>query len=136
MHKKHKYDIIIIASVFAGGISLYLAVAHFLGAQVPCDITGGCETVLSSRYSSVFGLPLSVWGVAYFFGSVFLSLLCNHYLSVRKYLSIYLGLGAAGACVFLGLQFLVIREICQYCLAVDLLGIFIFIWDLNIEKLA
>jgi uncharacterized membrane protein len=44
-----------------------------------------------------------------------------------------LGAGALASLVFLSLQFFVIQKVCQYCLAVDLLMIIIFLVDLNIE---
>ena len=66
MSTRHKHDIIIIFALIGFGISLYLAITHYLGFAVPCDITHGCEVVLSSKYSVFLGLPLSVWGVAYF----------------------------------------------------------------------
>ncbi len=77
MHKRHKHDIIVIFSVFGFGVSMYLAVSHYLGIAVPCDITKGCEAVLSSKYSSLLGLPLSVWGVAYFSAVIVAALIYN-----------------------------------------------------------
>lgn len=134
MHRRHKYDIIVILSIVGLGISLYLAITHYLGFTVPCDITKGCEAVLNSKYATMLGLPLSVWGVAYFSVVVLNALLANHYLICRKILTIVLGLGAVSAMVFLSLQFFVIKKICQYCLSTDLLSIVIFILDLNIES--
>ncbi len=133
MLRRHKYDLIILLAVIGAGISLYLAVTHYLGFVVPCDITHGCETVLSSKYSMFLGLPLSVWGVAYFVSVVITGLLANHYIIWKKILTILLGLGALASLVFLSLQFFVIKKVCQYCFTVDLLNILLFIWDINIE---
>ena len=133
MHKRHKYDIVVILAVVALAISLYLSVAESLNLAVPCDLTGGCEDVLNSRYSRVFGLPLANWGVVYFGAIVILALLSNHYRKWRKVLTGSLGLGALASLIFMGLQFFVIRAVCQYCLATDLLTVAIFLWDLNIE---
>lgn len=134
MHRRHKYDIIVLFSVLGLAVSLYLVLTKALGITVPCSFTGGCETVLSSKYSSLFGVPLAVLGVVFFSGSVFFSLLANHYDSVRKFLTYYLGLGALFSLGFLFIQFFVIKQICQYCLVTDLIAILILIWDLNIEK--
>ncbi len=133
MHRKHKHDIIVILAVAAFGISLYLAISHYLGFTVPCDITKGCEVVLNSKYSSFLGLPLSVWGVAYFSAVIVSALLANHYQAWRKILTGLLGLGALSSLVFLSLQFFVIKKVCQYCLTTDLLSILMFIFDINIE---
>lgn len=133
MHKKHKYDIIIILAVLGFGVSLYLAITHYLGFAVPCELTHGCETVLTSKYSVFLGLPLAVWGVGYFTAVIISGLLANHYIFWKKTLTVLLGLGAVASLVFLSLQFFVIKKICQYCLTTDLLSILLFVLDLNVE---
>ncbi len=134
MIKKHKYDLIAILAVIGLGVSLYLAVTHYLGFTVPCDITYGCEAVLHSKYSMFWGLPLSVWGVVYFFSIIFSALLANHYSVWAKILTGVLALGALAALGFLSIQFFVLKKVCQYCLATDLLSIILFIIDINIER--
>ena len=133
MHKRHKYDIIVILAVLGFGVSLYLAITHYLGITVPCEITRGCEVVLKSKYAILLGLPLSVWGVCYFTLIIFSSLLANHYRVFRKILTAFLGLGALASLVFLSIQFFALKKVCQYCLATDLLTILLFMLDLNIE---
>lgn len=133
LHKKHKHDIVVILAVLGAGVSLYLAVSHYLGVAVPCTVTHGCETVLASKYSSLFGLPLSVWGVVFYAGAIVAALLANHYVLWRKMLTMLLGLGALMSLIFLGLQFFVIRQICQYCLTTDVLAVVLLLLDLNIE---
>jgi uncharacterized membrane protein len=133
MYRKHKHDIIVILAVLGFGISLYLSFAHYLGYAVPCDITHGCEAVLNSKYSVMLGLPLGVWGVAYFTAVIISALLANSYLLWKKILTGLLGLGTLAALVFLSLQFFVIKKVCQYCLTTDLLSILLFILDINIE---
>ena len=133
MYKKHKHDIIVILAVVGFGVSFYLAIAHYLGYTVPCDVTHGCEAVLNSKYSMFLGLPLSVWGVAYFSSVIVSALLANSYLLWKKILTGLLGLGALAALVFLSIQFFVIKKVCQYCLTTDLLSILLFILDINIE---
>lgn len=115
------------------GISVYLTTAHYTGAVVPCDITKGCEVVLASKYSVFLGLPLAAWGVGYFFTVAVAALLANHYQIWRRILTYCLALGSLASLVFLSLQFFVIKKVCQYCLATDLLTIILFILDLNIE---
>lgn len=133
MHKRHKYDIITFLAVGALLISTYLTVTHYLGQTVPCTVTHGCETVLHSKYATVIGLPLSLWGMGYFIGIVFLSLLANHYVVTQKLLTIMLSVGALVSLVLLSLQFFVIGKVCQYCFIVDITSITLFLWDLNIE---
>jgi uncharacterized membrane protein len=136
MYKRHKHDILIILALLGFGVSLYLAITHYLGFAVPCDITHGCETVLTSKYSVFLGIPLAVWGVAYFTAVIFSGLLANHYSVFKKVLTILLGLGTVASLVFLSLQFFVIKQVCQYCLTTDLLSILLFVLDINIEHRA
>lgn len=133
MHRKHKHDILVILSLAGFGVSIYLAVAKALGLAIPCSIIGGCGEVLQSKYANLFGMPLAVWGVIYFIGVIIFSLLANHYQIWRKYLTWLLVLGALAAAIFLGLQFFVIKKICQYCLVTDILAIALLLLDINIE---
>lgn len=133
MHKKHKYDIFVFLSLIGFGITVYLATAHYLGFTVPCTVTKDCETVLASKYAIFLGLPLSVWGIGFYSAVIFSALMANHYLNWRKILTGLLGFGALASLIFLSLQFFVIGKVCQYCLAVDLLTVLLFILDINIE---
>ena len=132
-HKKHKYDLIILFSVFILGISLFLAISESRGITVPCGITGGCEQVLTSKYSHPLGLPLPLLGIAYTSLIIVLGLLANHYPLFRRLLTWLLGMGAVFSLIFLSIQFLVLKAICQYCLTVDVIVILMFLWDLHIE---
>ncbi len=135
LHKRHKHDLIIIFALIAFGVSIYLSVTSSLGVTVPCSTLGGCEAVLNSKFSKLFGLPLSYFGVLYFGGAVIGGLLANHYAWGRKLLTVFLAVGLLSAVIFLGLQFLIIRQICQYCLIVDLIAVALFLWDYNIDHL-
>lgn len=134
LHQRHKHDLIVILSVAGFGVSLFLAITKILSVPVPCGVTRGCEEVLYSRYAVLFGLPLGVWGTAFFSGIIIAGLLANHYKIWRRLLSLGLGLGSLMALSFIFIQFFVLKKVCQYCLTVDLLTIFLLVWDLNIDK--
>ena len=133
MHKRHKHDIITILAVIALCVSVYLSIAKALSLTVPCNFTGGCEAVLSSKYSMLLGIPLSTLGIVYFSVIIVTSLLANHYEKARQALKIFLAAGALGALSFLSIQFFIIKKVCEYCLVTDTLGILMFLVDLNIE---
>ncbi len=133
MHRRHKHDILVVLALIGFGVSIYLAVYKALGLAVPCSLTKGCEEVLQSRYANIFGIPLAVWGTAYFTAVIIFSLLANHYQIWRKLLTWLLAIGAVAALTFLSLQFFVIKKICQYCLVTDVLVVILLILDLNIE---
>lgn len=133
MHKRHKYDILILLSLIGFGVSVYLLAAEFFGAAVPCSITQGCNEVLNSKYSSIFRVPLPLWGIGFYVSVVFAALMSNHYTNWKKYLTVLVSVGATAALVFLYLQFFVLGKICQYCLATDVLAVLLLLLDLNLE---
>lgn len=133
MFKKHKYDIIIILALVGFGVSLYLSITHYLGIAVPCTVTHGCEVVLNSKYAVLLGLPVAVWGVAYFASVIISALLANRYAVWQKILTVVLSLGGLVSLSLLSLQFFVIKKVCQYCFTVDTLSILLLLLDLNME---
>jgi uncharacterized membrane protein len=135
MHRKHKYDIIVVLAALALSVSIYLGVTKALNISVPCGITNGCEVVLNSRYSQLFGMSLTAWGVVFNGTVLVFALMANHYRIFRRSLTLLLGAGALAALAFLGIQFFVLKQLCQYCLVTDLIAIFMFLWDINIEFL-
>lgn len=133
LHKRHKHDILVLLAVFGVAVSVYLTVYKSLGVAIPCTITQGCEAVLSSKYANLIGVPLSVWGIVFFSGIIIAALLANHYAVWRKLLTAGLAIGSLASLVFLGLQFFVIKQVCQYCLVTDVLTILLLVIDINIE---
>jgi uncharacterized membrane protein len=45
------------------GIAGYLTYVHYAGLQPVCGISHGCETVQTSRYASLLGVPVAVLGL-------------------------------------------------------------------------
>ena len=133
MLKKHKHDILAVLAVLGLLVSMYLTTSHYLGYIPPCTITHGCEAVLTSKYSILFGLPLSLWGIGFFFAVIVSCLLANHYKIWRTLLLVVLSVGGLASLVFLSLQFFVIKNICQYCLTADTLTILLLLLDVNMD---
>ena len=95
----------------------YLTAKHFLGEIPPCTITG-CEAVLTSTYSEILGIPLSLFGAIYYLTILILSVL---YLDKRNstFLEItskFTAVGFITSIVLVYLQLYVIKAICQYCM--------------------
>ncbi len=133
MHRRHKHDIIVILAMLGFADSVYLTVYKVLGIAIPCSITHGCETVLSSKYSVFLGVPLAVWGIVSFSGIIIAALMANHYAIWRKLLTLGLSLGSVAALIFLSLQFFVIKQVCEYCFVSDVLVVILLLLDINIE---
>jgi len=95
----------------------YLTSKHLSGAAVPCNLVSGCETVLTSQWAEILGLPTALYGaLAYFiaFALAFLAFSGRHRL--------WNLFGMISAVMFLFsiflvyLQAAVIGAFCQYCL--------------------
>ncbi len=112
--------IYVLAAVFAlvGLIdALYLTVQHMAGQSVPCSVTGGCEEVLTSRFSVVASIPLAAFGAAAYFSVFSLSTLAAFgYRIAGKLLLPLVGAMVLVSAWLFYLQAYVIRAFCQFCL--------------------
>lgn len=111
--------------------SVYLAVKHFTAEPVPCTIIGGCETVLTSSYAEIAGIPLAAFGAAAYFAAFSLALLTafgNRFM--WRLFGVQTMLMAAFTGWLIYLQAAVIGAFCQFCLlsaatSLTLLGFFV-----------
>jgi uncharacterized membrane protein len=105
------------AVAFLGMVdALYLTVMR--GIHVPCSVTGGCNEVLTSEYSSVLGVPLSVIGLVFYFTVFCLAVLDAFEVAPLLKWIFWLALPAfVITLVLIYLQAFVILHFCQYCLA-------------------
>ena len=97
-------------------VSIYLSWVHFVGVPPVCvGGSGGCETVQSSRYATVSGVPVAVVGIA-----GYAALLVSAVL--RGEVGVYLGflislVGTLFSAYLTYLEIFVIHAICQWCVA-------------------
>lgn len=113
---------IIIALTLVGlADSAYLSQSALTSSDLVCDIDGldDCNTVAASPYSSFVGIPLAVYGLAFYVAILIIA----GYLYYRpsrlaaKLLVAATVLGAIASVYFLYLQVAVIKALCIYCLA-------------------
>ncbi|MCW5961958.1 MAG: vitamin K epoxide reductase family protein [Pyrinomonadaceae bacterium] len=125
----------VLAAVFAMiglGDSVYLTVHHYTGEKVPCSLVTGCETVLSSQYAEMFGIPTAAFGaIAYFvvFSLAILTLYGNR--AMWNLLGAFVSVMAVFTLYLMYLQAFVIEAFCQFCLisaatTLSLLALFLF----------
>jgi uncharacterized membrane protein len=107
-----------LAAVAAAGIALtaYLLYTRETGGQLVCT-TGGCETVQSSRYAEIFGVPIAAFGLVTYV-----------WLLLTSWLRSELARGgqaaiALAACAFstylVFVQLHLIGVVCELCLVSD-----------------
>ena len=97
------------------GVAGYLTYTHYAGLKVVCLSSGGCETVQTSVYSKLDGIPVAVLGLA-----GYITILLT--LAIRNDLGRAAGFGVA-LVGFLFSMYLTYRElftikaICQWCVS-------------------
>ncbi len=97
--------------------SVYLTIKHYSGEPVPCSLVEGCETVLTSPYAEIAGVPLAALGAAAYFAAFSLSILAAFGNRVFwKLLGIQSVLMAVFSIWLIYLQGFVIGAYCQFCL--------------------
>src|SRR5437667_12422823 len=70
MNKRSLLGGILVGMAFIGMVdSAYVGLSNWQGFVVPCEISGGCEQVLSSPYSRISGVPIA-WIGFFFYGWV------------------------------------------------------------------
>jgi uncharacterized membrane protein len=99
------------------GISLYLTWTKLSGGSPVCGPLVGCETVQSSEYSEIFGIPVALLGAGFSAVLLLLALAWWRAGDRRAILAAY-GLGLFGI-LFVGyltyLELFVIEAICAWC---------------------
>jgi uncharacterized membrane protein len=105
----------------------YLTILHYKNAFPPCTLSG-CEKVLTSSYSVVYGIPVSLLGSIFFAIAliVSLTLYLNRKKIFAKGLFVVSLTGLFVSAVLFFIQFLIIKSFCQYCLFSELMTLLFF----------
>jgi uncharacterized membrane protein len=97
--------------------AIYLTVSHFNKVIVPCSMVTGCETVLTSEYAEIAGIPLALFGAFAYFTVFSLAVLAAYGSGgAWRILSVCVVLMAVFTIWLLYLQAYVIGAFCQFCL--------------------
>lgn len=96
----------------------YLTATYYRGALPTCGLVEGCETVLSSHFAAIGGVPIALAG-SLFYLAVFLLIFA--YVDTHRWIFVRLAvlLVSAGFLVTLFLLYLqafVLKAYCQFCL--------------------
>jgi uncharacterized membrane protein len=105
--------VIAVLAVVGLGIAGYLTYVHYAGVHVLCAASGGCETVQTSSYSKLAGVPVPVLGLIGYAG-ILVSLFVPG--DSGRLATAGLALVGFGFSVYLTyLEVFVIKAICQWC---------------------
>lgn len=117
---------VIVALCLAGlGDSIYLTTVHYEPGALYCSRSGAidCARVLHSSYATVAGLPVSLFGVAWFAVMAVLTIVRPFDRLMLAWLA--LGILTVAWLVFVELERL--RTICLWCTAAHVLVLVIFV---------
>ena len=107
-----------VLALAGAAITGYLLSVRGTGATLACA-TGGCETVQSSRYSEIFGVPVAAFGLAAYAALFATALAAGERARLAHAV---IALGAFGFSTYLlYVQGAVIGAFCDWCLAADVL---------------
>jgi uncharacterized membrane protein len=109
---------VLLAVLAVGGLlmSAYLTWVHLLGMPPVC-LTGnrGCETVQSSRYAEILGVPVAALGMGGYVGLLFAAVLRGE---VGVLLGLFVSLvGILFSAYLTYLELFVIYAVCQWCVS-------------------
>lgn len=97
----------------------YLTVEYIRGGVPNCGNFTGCETVTTSPYSAIGGIPVALFGALYYL-VVFLGIMRyadQRDVRVMRHVARFTVLGLLASVVFVYLQVAVIGAWCLYCMA-------------------
>ncbi len=129
MNKRSLLALVALAGIF---VALYLALYKmgYIG-QLACAV-GSCEKVQTSKWATMFGVPIAVWGVGYYVGVLALAVFGMRpdyadLSSVSKVLVAVTGVGLLFSGWLTYLELFVINAICQWCVISAVLATILFV---------
>jgi uncharacterized membrane protein len=111
----------LILSLALGGLAMNLLLLFrrwVVGGVVGCGGGSVCEEMLNSRWSQVFGIPITALGAL-----VYLGLIISLIVTERPLLSLWLGLIVGAAAWFVFVQAVLIGRFCPWCMAAHGIGL-------------
>ncbi len=109
--------------------STYLAVKKLSGSPVTCTIVHGCDTVTSSVYSEIFGIPVALFGSLFYLTILVLSVA---YLDKKKERVLrctakLTWIGLFASIYFMIVQAVILNAYCIYCIGSAITSTTLFI---------
>lgn len=105
-----------VLALLGAAVAGYLLWVREAGTTLVCA-TGGCETVQSSTYAEIFGLPVALFGLA---GYILILAAALFRGETARLLQVTLSVGAAMFSIYLlYVQMALIGSVCDWCLVSD-----------------
>jgi len=112
----------LVAAIAGLGISTYLLIEYVAGRGGICLTGGGCDVVRNSAYAYPLGIPMPLFGVAFYLASTWLAWRSVDPAPIfgvapRLVLAAAGAAGIAVSAVLTGIEALVLHAFCTWCLA-------------------
>jgi uncharacterized membrane protein len=106
-----------IVAIIGFSDATFLTFEHFTNKIPPC-VTTGCESVLTSVYSEIFGIPVALGGALFYLGFLIGLIL---FLDLKKEWILrltlaYSSIGFVFSMWFVFVQAFLLHAFCQYCM--------------------
>lgn len=130
-----------IVTIIGFSDATFLTFEHFTNKIPPC-VTTGCESVLTSAYSEIFGIPVALGGALFYLGFLIGLIL---FLDLKKEWILrltlaYSSIGFVFSMWFVFVQAFLLHAFCQYCMlsattstTIFIISMFVFIKYRNKE---
>lgn len=109
-------------------VTTYLTSNALSQSDVACSI-GGCNTVLGSKWSKIFGIPVSAFGMATYalimLGALHAFQSPIHDLRGRLIVTATAAVGVLASIALTVIEFFVIKAACQYCITSAILVVLV-----------
>jgi len=106
-------------------IAGYLTIVHFRESLLVCSGVSDCETVQTSQYAEILGIPVALLGLLCFivlFGLAVIRIIQPERADIITMIMFVMVVGSIGFYIYLTyLELFVIDAICQWCVASSLL---------------
>lgn len=118
-------SLVILLALIGLADAVYLATAAMTDTPLTCTIEGlsGCNVVAQSPYARLFGIPLGLYGVAFYALMLCVAVLARRIPALARPLFILAVIGALVSAWFLYVQLFLIQALCVYCLGSALVAL-------------
>lgn len=120
---------ILVVALIGFADAAYLTVEHYQGVIPPCTVVSGCETVLTSPYSVIAGVPVSLLGALFYLAilvGVF-TYLESHKTAPLKWAMLLTVFGLLFSLWFVYVQGVILAAWCLYCIGSALTSTILFV---------
>ncbi len=135
MSKRTIFLILLLISILGTGVLGYLLKHHYEQNTGFCDLNSiiSCSTVNGSEYAEVYGIPVALGGLVWFFVIFSIALYSRKHRFPYLFFLVFNAFGIASVLYFIYAEFQ-LQAICLWCTAVHILVLLSFVFSIYLYK--